>query len=398
MFDTRERLKDALGAYAAWRACGPAESRLAASTWAQHVSILASFYQWAVAEGHAAAEPFTYRQARGLYGQQGEGRMVNLAVRRRPKPHVTIKYLEPDFAEMFVRALAGLRPDGAEEDRCRGRELARNAAVGRLALATGLRLQEFTWLLAVEVPALPAAPCATPLPFPVPEGIAKGRKQRTTWISYEALAEVHRYLDLNRPLAVAGSAWRPESGEPLVVTGAGPDSGRVNGARVRWARLRPAERARLAGPDGGSMLLAVRGDGGPFTAWSSVFTRTSQRVRDWYEPRFPHVYPHRLRHTFAVQTLERLVSGHYARAAQLAAGTGQDAALALYLAAADPMMVLRDLLGHSSVLTTEKYLHRLDMTRIYQEARQRYGRAGETAGYHAAGGRGGMRAGEGAGA
>jgi hypothetical protein len=63
--------------------------------------------------------------------------------------------------------------------------------------------------------------------------------------------------------------------------------------------------------------------------------------------------------TFAVQTLERLVSGYYAQVAQLAADAGPDAALALYLSKADPMMVLRDLLGHSSVLTTEKYLHQL---------------------------------------
>lgn len=388
VFDTRERLREVLGAYAAYRACGPAESRFGASTWAQHVSILSGFYRWAVAEGHAPAEPFTYRQARGIYG--GE-RLVNLAVRRRPKPHVTVRYLEPDFASMFVRALGGQRPDGSEEDRCRGRELARNAAVGHLALATGLRLQEFTWLLAAEVPPLPAVPCTTPVSFPVPEGIAKGRKFRTTWISYEALAEVHRYLDLARPLSAAGSAWRPGRGEPLLVTEPGPAGGKVNGTRVRWAELRPAERARLVAPDGGSMLLAVRGDGGPFTAWSSVFTRVSGRVREWYEPRFPHVFPHRLRHTFAVRTLERLVSGHYAQAAQLAADAGQDGALALYLSKADPMMVLRDLLGHSSVLTTEKYLHRLDMTRIYREARERAGcgsgqaaRAADAAGVPAA--------------
>jgi hypothetical protein len=73
---------------------------------------------------------------------------VNLAVRRTPKPHVTVKYLEPDFADLFLDGLRGLGPG----DPYRGRELARNAAVGGLALATGLRLQEFTYLLAWEVP------------------------------------------------------------------------------------------------------------------------------------------------------------------------------------------------------------------------------------------------------
>ena len=56
-----------------------------------------------------------------------------------------------------------------------------------------------------------------PIPFPVPAGITKGRKFRTTWISYEALAAVHDYLELDRRrdhrrLGVAAAArW----GEPL---------------------------------------------------------------------------------------------------------------------------------------------------------------------------------------
>jgi hypothetical protein len=37
--------------------------------------------------------------------------------------------------------------------------------------------------------------------------------------------------------------------------------------------------------------------------------------------------------------------------------------------------VLRDLLGHSSVVTTEKYLRRLDTTRIYREAYEHAGAA-----------------------
>ena len=158
----------------------------------------------------------------------------------------------------------------------------------------------------------------------------------------------------------------------------GPDGGRVNGRRVKWASLTAAERLRLVAPGEGSCLLAVRADGGPFTAWESVFTRTSRRIRARFEPRIPLVHPHRLRRSMAMATLERLVGGFYVQAVQLAAATGggtgtdaaaePDAALALYLAKSDPLIVLRDLLGHSSALTTEAYLRRLDMTRIYADA------------------------------
>jgi hypothetical protein len=72
-----------------------------------------------------------------------------------------------------------------------------------------------------------------------------------------------------------------------------------------------------------------------------------------------------------------LVAGHYRQAARLVKDTDADAALMFYLSKADPLLVRRDLLGHSSVLTTEKYLRRLDTTRIYREA---YEHAGLTPG------------------
>ena len=115
LFDSRERLKQALGKYAEHRAAGPAGQRFAATTWSRHMSILSMFYRWAVAEGHAQAEPFTYRTARALFADTGRQVRVNLAVRRRPKPHVTIKYLEPDFTELFCRGLRGLAPDGGPD-------------------------------------------------------------------------------------------------------------------------------------------------------------------------------------------------------------------------------------------------------------------------------------------
>ena len=52
-----------------------------------------------------------------------------------------------------------------------------------------------------------------------------------------------------------------------------------------------------------------------------VETDRGDRIRARFEPRFPHVHPHRLRHCFSMQTLEYLVTGYYRQAAKLVRDT-----------------------------------------------------------------------------
>ncbi|MCR3736539.1 MULTISPECIES: site-specific integrase [Prauserella salsuginis group] len=374
-FSCRVDLVAALGTYADRRLCGPVSERLAGSSWGVQMTAVAAFYEWAEAEGYAEAAPFTTAVVQRVTDERVRAVRRNYAKLRRAKPHVGIKYVQADFAELFCRSLAGLAPDGMENPAFRGWYPGRNSAVARLVLSTGLRRREFTHLLVHEVPPLPSEPTEVPILFPVPELAAKGRRPRLTWIDYDALVAVHTYMRLERAVSAASASWRPE--DPLVVTEPDLFGARVNGRRTAWSALTPAERRRLVEPGGGSSLLAISRGGRPFLDWATVFRRASRRIRASVEPRFPDVHPHRLRHSFAMATLERLVTGHYQRAAELVAAAGGDAALAFYLTKADPLEILRDLLGHSSVTTTEIYLKRLDVHRIYRAA---YERAGQRAG------------------
>ncbi|WP_406432588.1 site-specific integrase [Streptomyces sp. NBC_01589] len=369
----RQELRAALSMYAEYRFNGPLKNRWDHTTWNLHIGILSKFYRWAHNEGLCTAVPFSYRMGKRI----ADGVLVdvqrNLARQRQPRPHTTIKYLEPDFAELFVRALAGLGPDGEPDRRYRRpREGARNAAMGKCVLSSGLRKQEFTYLTIYEVPPLPARPTELPVLFPLGHALTKGQKPRTTWIHYDRLAELHQYIELDRAASAEGFQWRPPSrlGPALLVEDPDWEGAHLNGERRSWRQLRPAERLCLVTPEGQSPLGGLQSTGMPFVDWSTAFRRTSVRIRQRYEPRFPTTASHRLRHSMAMATLEQLIKGFYRQAAALVTDAGDDAAMALYLLKSEPMLVLRDLLGHQSVLSTELYVARLDVTRIYQEAYQ----------------------------
>ncbi|MCX5357277.1 hypothetical protein OG864_00565 [Streptomyces sp. NBC_00124] len=181
---------------------------------------------------------------------------------------------------------------------------------------------------------------------------------------------MHQYIELDRAASAEGFAWRPPSklGKPLVVEDPDWEGAYLNGQRRSWRQLSPSERLRLVSVNGESPLAGLQSSGKPFVDYATVFRRTSARIRERFESRFPTVARHRLRHSMAMQTLEWLITGYYRQAAELVKGTGDDAAMALYLTKSDPMLILRDLLGHQSVVSTEIYIARLDVTRIYRDA------------------------------
>ncbi|SNR39846.1 hypothetical protein [Blastococcus mobilis] len=69
-----------------------------------------------------------------------------------------------------------------------------------------------------------------------------------------------------------------------------------------------------------------------------------------------------------METLNELTRGSLSRAERLAELSGRDPLLMAILRRKDPLLILRDLLGHSSLQTTEVYLALQDPARIITEA------------------------------
>jgi site-specific recombinase XerD len=328
------------------------------ATWNRKVAALESFYRWAIDRGLITSSPFVYREA-WARGGDGVVRSVrrNLAKERAGRPHATLRWLESDRLAFFLRVgLGGLLPDGSEDPAFVGRNAARNRAFGELLAASGLRAQEASFLLVHELQAA-AGPRDRLVALNVPAAIAKGGVARRTIVSTAALRMIESYVRLERSAGRGG--WSPTGG--LRVDEASADGGRVEGRLVRWATIDVHARARLI-ENGVAVTWALSAAGGPMVDWSGVFARATERCRA-FEPGFPRVTPHTLRHTFAVHTLRRLVSQTVRRVREQEDDPALDV-LAGYWRVHDPLLALRDLLGHASVTTTQVYLHAIDPTRL----------------------------------
>jgi len=106
---------------------------LADSSWGRQLAALERFYGWALEEGLRTDTPFRYAPMKAVPREDGGFRVVrrNLAAAKRPKAHVTIKWLEPSELRLFLQVgLGGLLPNGREDPAFRGRYATRNRAFG----------------------------------------------------------------------------------------------------------------------------------------------------------------------------------------------------------------------------------------------------------------------------
>lgn len=97
----------------------------------------------------------------------------NTATVRRARPHVTLKYLEPDYARTFQHALAGLAPAASKSRTTAGASWG-STRPSALVVGSGPRSGEFTHLLTYEIPALPQRRTRVPVRFLLPGAVTKG--------------------------------------------------------------------------------------------------------------------------------------------------------------------------------------------------------------------------------
>ena len=322
LFDSRERLKAGLSRYAEHRAAGPVTAAVRGDdVGPAHEHPVAVLPVGDRRRDYAAAEPFTYRTARALFAGTGREVRVNLAVRRTPKPHVTIKYLEPDFTELFRKGLRGLAPDGVAGHRVRRAGTGpqrRGRRISRCPPGCGCRSSRY--LLPWEIPALPPAPttcrsrsrCRPGSPRAA-SSAPRGSPMRR-WPGCTITCELDRAATADgSALAAAAALGRAAAGDrtgrpgragqrdPPPVGHADPGRAASPGRPGRAARAcwRCAAAAGRSPPGPRCSSAPPTGSGPGSSRGSRTCTPTGCVTR------------------FSMRTLEYLVTGHYRQAARL---------------------------------------------------------------------------------
>ncbi len=340
--------------------------RITASSWNRSIAALDKLYRWAVEEKLIGQTPFTYRQmwARSTNGTSF-GVSANIAREKAARKSKT-RFLSLDRYLAFRDVgLRGRLPDGNEDPTWRGRNGERNALFAELLVTTGLRLQEASSLLSVELPVPKDNGEHRLIAFGLASATGKGSKGREVRLPARLIKQLRDYVLIERSNSLSRLQQRrtiERIERKLFVVDHDRNSIQLVDAsgttRVRVDSLKPDERRRLIWSETMDPVALWLTEGGlpmPVSAWQAVFTRACDRCR-----RFGldiDVTPHVLRHTFAVHMLALLLK-------EQTAWLREDRSNCLHPAyrrlIGDPLLKLQRLMGHSRIESTYIYLDHLD--------------------------------------
>jgi site-specific recombinase XerD len=364
--------REDVAAYHRARRHDNAAHQISAASWNRAVAALDKLYRWAVEEQLIVQSPFTYRDVwRRLPSGSGRTAIVtrNQAYERAAK-RSDVKFITiEDYRRFRDVGLQGLAVDGAERPGARDRNGSRNALFADLLITTGLRLEEASSLLAVEIEAAIRASASgdKQVAFRLPAALTKGDKGRTIRIPASLLNRLRSYLEVERSIAVDKFKVRGGSKRMPTAITCGINTCKIEittkaseRVSLRLETTTPDERRRLVihGRDGTPIepaALWLSEVGLPITpnSWEAVFARASRRCQAAglaYD-----VSPHQLRHSFAVHMLALLIRQRFGEAHK-----DQDLSGAAYRRLlGDPLQQVQRLLGHSSLATTYIYLDHL---------------------------------------
>lgn len=355
--------------------------RISAASWNRSIAALDKLYRWAVDEKLMARAPFAYRQywTRLTYSGAVKAASANTA-RETGARHGNMQFLDLAHYKLFRDVgLRGRLPDGREDPSWRGRNSERNALFAELLITTGLRLQEASSLLAMELPGTMYPHDVRTIPFRLSSAAAKGRKGREIRMPLRLIRQLRDYVDLERANALARYDVRntiERISRPIRVVERGRrDIAIVEDREIKPVNidlLTPQERSRLVYETSGLPLGLWLTEGGlpmPMATWEAVFRRASARCQ-----RFGidvEATPHMLRHGFAVHMLTLLLREHISWVIDTRSNHVGPAWRRLI---GDPLLKLQRLMGHSRIESTYIYLdHIADSQELVDAAVDQWG-------------------------
>jgi integrase len=253
----------------------------------------------------------------------------------------------------------GLRGDGSPPQGAPGYP-ERDYVYGLLLATTGLRREECGLLLDVEVP---APQTMGPESIHVFDRLGKKNVVRSIYITPQVAHAVDLYRHTERATVVATAQRnlraKVRDGDLLVVDDLVERRGRqyvAEGSKrtplVRFTNEQRAKAVRILDDgtiDPLTLLVSRRGVAPGIERWNRLFADGRVRVRQAAHrdqpPRHVHVTPHTMRHSYAVRMLAALMK------------EGRERAGDPYFLLANPVLTVKQLLGHASVQTTMHYLH-----------------------------------------